>query len=324
MNVEAGAQGAGGDWFARRTYGPDAFDLDDLAARKHAMGARTSVVLPSRNEAATVAGVVRSVATLFGTLVDEIVLVDASSTDGTREAAAAHGARVYQEREVFPELGAGLGKGDGMWRSLAVTSGDLVVFMDTDIANPGPHFVSSVLGPLLVEEEIQLVKGFYRRPILVGGVCQADEGGRVTELSARPLLNAFWPALGGLVQPLSGEFAARRSLLESIPFSTGYGVEIGILVDTFVLAGLEAIAQVDLVERVHRNQPITALSRMAFEVTQAAVRRIARQGLLAPGAGEHGRYLQFTPVESGRPRPAERDVNVVERPPLWEYAGRPR
>lgn len=258
-------------------------------------------------------------ATLTDTLVDEIVLIDASSTDGTREAAAAHGARVYQEVDVFPDLGAGLGKGDGMWRSLTVTSGDLIAFMDTDITNPGPHFITSVLGPLLVDDEIRLVKGFYRRPIMIGEVRQADEGGRVTELCARPLLNAFWPALGGLVQPLSGELAGRRSLFESIPFCTGYGVEIGMLVDTFTVAGLDAIAQVDLGERVHRNQSIAALSRMAFEVTQAAIRRLARQSQLPPGAGQHSGYIQFMRPENAQVQPVEQSVNVLERPPLRDY-----
>lgn len=308
-----------GDWHNRRTYRRDEFDLDELAARKQALGIRTSVVLPSRDVATTVAGVVRAVASLKNTLVDEIVLIDADSTDGTREVAAAHGARVYQERDVFPELGAGLGKGDGMWRSLAVTSGDLIAFMDTDITNPGPHFISSVLGPLLLDDEIQLVKGFYRRPITIGDVRHPDEGGRVTELCARPLLNAFWPTLAGLVQPLSGEFAGRRTLFESIPFCTGYGVEIAMLIDTFAVAGLAGIGQVDIGERVHRHQPIAALSRMAFEVSQAAIRRLARQFDLPPGAGENPLYTQFAYPENGQVQPVQHAVRVVERPPSRSY-----
>ncbi len=307
---------AAGSWFARRTHYRDDFEVDDLSARKAALGLQASVVLPSRNEAGTIAGVVESVAALRGRLVDEIVLMDAGSSDGTRAVAQASGAITYDEREVLPHLGPGLGKGDGMWRSLAVTSGDLVVFMDTDIRNPSPHFVSSVLGPLLIDPEVQLVKGFYRRPIEAGGVLLPAGGGRVTELCARPLLNTFWPPLAQLVQPLSGELAARRRLLESIPFCTGYGVEIGMLVDAYTAVGIDAIAQVDLAERVHRNQPLEALSRMAFEVTQAAVQRLVRHGRLTEADGVSARFVQFDRAGDGRVDAVERAVSQTERPPL--------
>jgi glucosyl-3-phosphoglycerate synthase len=303
----------------RRTYSAADFDLDDLACRKAAQGIRTSVVLPSQNEAETVGGVIESVAALRGQLVDEIVVVDAGSTDGTRSVAAASGATVHDERDIFPHLGPGLGKGDGMWRSLAVTSGDLVVFMDTDIRNPGPHYVSSVLGPLLVDPALQLVKGFYRRPIESGGVLQPAGGGRVTELCARPLLNLFWPPLGQLVQPLSGEFAARRELLESIPFCTGYGVEIAMLVDTYTTRGIDAIAQVDLEERIHRNQPLDALARMAFQVAQAAARR---SGASPATGGVPARFTQFERDGNGRIEAIERSIEQVERPPLRELRNR--
>ena len=305
-------------WFDRRTYQADDFDVEDLGARKAAVGLRTSVVLPSRNEAATIAEVVASVTALRGTLVDEVVVIDAGSADGTRALAAEAGATVYDEREVFPELGPGLGKGDGMWRGLSVTSGDLVVFLDTDIRNPGPRYVRSVLGPLLLDPRIQLVKGFYERPIEMAGVLLPQGGGRVTELCARPLLNVFWPELAELVHPLAGELAARRELLESIPFCVNYGVEIGMLIDAAAVVGVEAIAQVDLGVRVHRNQPLEALARMAFEITQAATQRLIRGGRVTfpDGAGPPERFVQFTRAADRRPVPVEHAIGVTERPPL--------
>lgn len=309
---------AAAEWFADHTYTGDEFPLDDLVARKADAGLRISVVLPSRDVVRTVAGVVEAVRTLSGTLVDEIVVIDAASTDGTPEAARAAGATTFDESEIHPELGPGRGKGDAMWRSLAVTTGDLVVFMDTDIRNPGPHFVQSVLGPLLVRPEVQLVKGFYRRPIEIGGVRFPSGGGRVTELCARPLLNAFWPELGWLVHPLSGEFCGRRELFESIPFCTGYGVEIAMLIDTYQAVGLDAMAQVDLGERVHTNQPLEALSRMAFEVSQAALRRLPR---LRPAGGNRETFVQFDRDETGAPKWTERGTRVLERPPLREFRG---
>lgn len=306
-------------WFARRTYASSDFSTEGLTALKRAAGTRVSVILPSRNVVSTIAGVVNAVRTLSGTLVDEIVVIDAGSTDGTAAAGRAAGANVYSERDVQSCLGGGLGKGDGMWRSLAVSSGDLVAFMDTDIRNPGPHYIWSVIGPLLLDSRLQLVKGFYRRPIEIDGVRFPTGGGRVTELCARPLLNAFWPELSGLIQPLSGEFAARRTLLESLPFSTGYGVEIGLLIDTYLASGLDAIAQVDLGERVHANQPLDALSRMAFEVSQAAMRRLARQHRVQLSAGELRRYVQFRQGGDGQTRMAEQSVNILERPPLRDF-----
>jgi glucosyl-3-phosphoglycerate synthase len=308
-------------WFTRRTYFPDDFDVEELSARKAAAGLRTSVVLPSHNEAATIANVVTSVSALRGKLVDEIVVIDAGSTDGTRALAEAAGATAYDEREVFPELGPGLGKGDGMWRGLSVTTGDLVVFLDTDVRNPDPRFVWSVLGPLLLDREIQLVKGFYERPIEMAGVLHPQGGGRVTELCARPLLNVFWSELAELVHPLSGELAGRRELFESIPFCANYGVEIGMLIDAAAAVGVEAIAQVDLGVRVHRNQPLEALARMAFEITQAATHRLLRSERVAlgDGGGPPERFVQFIRAPDRRPVLVEHAIRVTERPPLREF-----
>lgn len=303
-------------WFARRTYHTDDLDLDDLTTRKAAQGLRVSVVLPSRNEAKTVSGVVEVATALRGGLVDEVVVLDGGSTDGTRALAEAAGAKVFDESAVFSELGPGLGKGDALWRGLAVTSGDLVVFVDTDIRNPDPRFIWGPLGPLLLDPGVQLVKGFYERPLENAGVLHSTGGGRVTELTARPLLNLFWPELAGLAQPLSGEYAGRRALLESIPFVTGYGVELGLLIDTLASCGPDAIAQVDLGKLDHTNQPLDALSRMAFEVLQVAYHRLAT-GQSAHDA-EHlpTRYVQFLRDAEGRLDLLERTLQITERPPL--------
>ena len=311
------------DWFARRTYHAGDFDVEHLAAAKRAAGLSVSVVLPAKNEAGTVAEVVRTVVELKGRLVDEIVVLDGSSTDGTPEIAEAAGARVCLAADVMPELGPTLGKGDALWRSLTVTSGDLVVFLDSDIANPDPRFVRGLLGPLLNEPDVALVKGFYDRPVEVAGVLHPTGGGRVTELCARPLLNLLWPELAGLVQPLAGEYAGRRSLLERLPFFCGYGVELGLLIDTAEAAGVDAIAQVDLEVRIHRNQAIPALSRMAFGVAQVAWQRAAGR-LGPPGAAVvPSELVQFTRSEEGWVQPVVTEIEMVERPPLRKQPGEP-
>lgn len=304
------------DWFARQTFAAEDFDTAELAAHKAAQQTSVSVVLPAFNEATTIGGVITSVMALAGDLVDEVVVMDGGSSDGTEAVAAEHGARVHTDVGAFPDLGRALGKGDALWRSLAVTSGDVVVFIDTDIRNPDERFVTGLLGPLLTTPDVKLVKAFYDRPIELGGVLQPSGGGRVTELLARPLLNLFWPELAGLVQPLSGEYAGRRELLESIPFFTGYGVEIGMLIDTLMAHGPDAIAQVDIKRRVHRNQELSALSRMAFGVATAALRRVDQhdRGTLAdlPIA-----YRQFMRDEDGRVQLRDlREIEIIERPPM--------
>lgn len=301
-------------WFERRTFGAQDFDVDALAERKETLGTSVSVVLPALDVASTVAAVVDAVMRLAGTLVDEVVVLDGGSRDDTPRVAAARGARVHRDDHIFPELGPSLGKGDALWRGLAVTSGDVVVYLDTDVQNPGARFVSALLGPLLHHPDVHLVKGFYERPLSVGGVLQASGGGRVTELCARPLLNLYWPQLAGLIQPLAGEYAARRELLEEIPFPSGYGVELAMLIDTLALHGPDAIAQTDLGTRIHRNQDLDALSRMAFGVLQTAAERLRGEGR-APAQRVTG-YWQFT-RHGDEVVPSNRwDVEMVERPPL--------
>jgi hypothetical protein len=202
------------------------------------------------------------------------VVIDSDSTDRTRAIAEELGVTVVRHSEVLPELGSFQGKGEALWKSLHVLDGDIVAWIDTDISNIQPRFVYGLLGPLLREQRISYVKGFYQRPIRDGDRVMPEGGGRVTELMARPLINLFFPELSGLVQPLAGEYAGRRELLESVPFFSGYAVEVGLLVDILDHAGLSAIGQVDLERRIHRNQPLPNLSQMAFVILQATMRKL--------------------------------------------------
>jgi len=305
-------------WYERRTSRAADWPIGKLQAAKQT--ATVSVVVPALNEEATVASVVRCVRELADStgLVDEIVVMDSGSTDGTAAAAAAAGARVESAADVLPSAGHRAGKGEVLWKSLAATSGDLVVFLDADVESVEPHFVLGLLGPLLADPQVSLVKGFYERPL--AGVAGAA-GGRVTELVARPLLNLFFPALAGVIQPLSGEYAGRRVLLESLPFDSGYGIETALLLDTLRVAGLDAIAQVDLGERRHAHQDHLALGRMASEITQAVLSRVDPRLPVATT------LTQFSRGPGGDFDPVTTEVKVSRRPPIAsveEYAGRAR
>lgn len=268
-------------WFAENTYHAGEFaDLAPLLRAKADQKLTISLALPALNEEGTVGNVIHTVKEALMKrvpLLDEIVLVDSDSADRTREIAAELDVPVHIHQQVFPDMGAREGKGEALWKSLYLTCGDIVVWIDTDIANIHPRFVYGLLGPLILHPEIQFVKGFYRRPLKVDNKLQAGGGGRVTELTARPLLNLFFPELSGMIQPLSGEYGGRRTALEQMPFSSGYGVEIGLLIDVFEKFGLSAIAQVDLQERIHHNQPLESLSKMSFAIIQTVVRRIEKR-----------------------------------------------
>ena len=245
--------------------------------------ARTvSVVLPAREVADTIGPIVEGVLGL-GSLVDQLLVVDAASADGSAEIAARAGAQVCQEAELAPDFGPVLGKGDAMWRSLAATRGELVVYVDADTPRFDPHFVTGLLGPLVCEEGVRFVKGAYQRPFTAAGVELPEGGGRVSRLTARPLLSTFYPELAGLRQPLAGEVAATRELLDRIPFATGYGVETAMLLDVLALAGVDAMAQVDLGERRNAHQPLAALEPMAESVLAVVCERLRRDGRLAAG-----------------------------------------
>jgi glucosyl-3-phosphoglycerate synthase len=249
-------------------------------------------------------------------LVDEVAVVDSRSSDATARVAAAAGAQVFQDDQVLPEAGSRRGKGEALWKSLAAISGDLVVWLDSDVRDFDPAFVPGLLGPLLTEPEVGYVKALYRRPL--GD--SAEGGGRVTEICARPLINLFYPDLGALVQPLSGEAAGRRTLLEALPFMGGYAVEIGLLVDIVRRFGLAPLAQVDLGERRHRHQDPAALGEMAYVITQAVVRRLAEDGRAPDELARPGPYRR--PV-AGSDGYAMREVRLAfdERPPMATLAG---
>ena len=306
-------------WFVENTFSSAEFaDLGRLVDAKQRQGLRISVGLPTLNEEATVAKVIRVIRSRLMErfpLVDELMVIDSDSADHTREIARAEGVPVHIHQQTLPELGAYRGKGEAMWKSLHVLTGDLIVWIDTDVTNIHPKFVYGILGPLLLRPEIAFVKAFYRRPLNVGGELQATGGGRVTELAARPLLNLFFPELSGMIQPLAGEQGGRRALLERLPFFTGYGVETGLLIDTLERAGLGAIAQVDMKQRIHRNQSLMALSKMAFEILQVAIKRAAA------GQGERlldeaNSTMKLISAESAGFHLELQDITTVERPPM--------
>ncbi len=265
-------------WFAENTFHADEFeDLDYLLSLKRERGLSISLAFPSLNEEETVGKVIQTIKqalVLDVPLLDEIVLIDSNSEDRTREIAQSLDIPVYIHQSVLPQYGSRRGKGEALWKSLYCTHGDIVIWLDTDIVNIHPRFAYGLIGPLLLRPNIQFVKGFYRRPLKVGDKIQAGGGGRVTELTARPLLNLFYPELSGVIQPLSGEYGGLRTALEQFSFFSGYGVEIGLLIDMLEKFGLNAIAQVDLQERIHHNQPLEALSKMSFAIIQAVIRKL--------------------------------------------------
>jgi glucosyl-3-phosphoglycerate synthase len=255
-----------------------------------------SVCVPTRETAASIGPIVDTLAGLreLG-VVDQVVVVDAASADGTAHVAAEHGAEVHQESELLPWAGPVLGKGDALWRGLSILTGEVVCFLDGDTLDFDERFPCGMLGPLVCGDDVRFVKGAFRRPFRVGDVELSEGGGRVNELAARPLLSRFYPALAGIRQPLAGEVAARRAVLEALPFATGYAVEIAMLIDVYRAVGADSMAEVDLETRRNRHQSLSALVPMAGAVLAAVADRLEREGRLEP-----------SPTGSG----------LVERPPL--------
>ncbi len=266
-----------------------------------------SICLPARNEAQTIGAIIDALAPLRERgVVDEIVVVD-DSIDGTGDIARRHGADVHRQDELCPELGPVLGKGDAMWRSLTILKGDVVCFLDADSTEAGPHYACGLVGPVACRDDIEFVKGFYRRPLQMNGIHLPEGGGRVTELCARPLLNAFYPELAGIRQPLAGEIAARRDLLLQLPFATGYAVDIALLIDAWQAVGLDAIAQVDLDVRQNRHQALADLSVMAADVLSGVTARLEDAGRVGASAGDflrpdtHGGLVETSVALRWRP-----------------------
>jgi glucosyl-3-phosphoglycerate synthase len=291
-------------WRERRRYRVEDYSLDTLL---RPAGTRVTVVIPTRDCAATIAGVLRATVAPLRVrgLIDRVVVIDAHSGDGTAALAAAAGAEVIQQDAVLADFGPAQGKGDAMWRALCLTEEEIVCFLDGDTDDPVPEHLLGLLGPLLQDPSIALVKGSFERPMRSGDVVLPHEGGRVTELTARPLLNLHFPLLAGFTQPLAGEFAARRSVLEQLSFPVGYGVEIALLIDALKLCGLDALAECHLGTRQNRHQSLRALSEMSFAVLAAVERRL--DGARSTTAGQ---YLR--PWEDG----SYVRVPVAERPAL--------
>jgi glucosyl-3-phosphoglycerate synthase len=305
-------------WAETRSFHHSLYPAARIATERAERGLSVSVCLPARECAETVGPIVTTLAGLREEgAIDEVVVIDAASPDGTAAVAARAGAVVRQEAELMPSFGPVLGKGDAMWRALSVLDGELVCFLDADTEGFTAHFATGLLGPLVCESGVSFVKGFYRRPLTPGvgpdangggpgagggdstgladagggsaGIADAEggsgaiadaEGGRVNHLTARPALQLFYPQLAGVRQPLAGEVAARRTLLERLPFTTGYGVEIGMLIDVWNEVGLDGMAQVDLEEHRNRHQPLSALTPMAFAVLATIAARLQREGRL--------------------------------------------
>lgn len=306
-------------WFAENTFHATEFeDLGKLVELKERQKLTISLGLPTLNEEKTIGKILQLIRRRFideFPLLDEVVVIDSNSTDRTVEIAQKMGVPVVRHPEVLTQYEKWRGKGEALWNSLYILRGDLIAWIDTDIINIHPRFVYGILGPLIREPRLVYVKGFYQRPIKTGGKMEARGGGRVTELTARPLINLFYPELSGFVQPLSGEYAGRREALESVPFFAGYGVETGLLIDIWHKFGLDRIGQVDLEERIHRNQSITALSKMAFEIIQVFMLRIG-QSRGTELVDELNKSMKLIRYEQNEFELDVADIRARERPPM--------
>jgi len=315
-------------WFAENTFHSSEYsDLGALLALKEKQGLTISLGLPALNEEATVGHVIQTVKRALMDdvpLLDEIVLIDSNSEDRTVEIARECGIPVYKHPEILAEMGTNRGKGEALWKSLHVLKGDIIAWLDTDITNIHPRFVYGLLGPLLKRLDIHYVKGFYERPMKVGaqgqGQVESQGGGRVTELVARPLLNLFYPELSGMIQPLSGVFAGRRAILQSVPFFSGYGVETGLLIDLHDQVGLNGIAQTDLEELVHHSQSLVSLSKMSFAILQVFIARLeGRYGVQL--LEKANRSMKLLVQEPERFALDIVEIGDVERPPILSVPG---
>ena len=308
-------------WFAENTFHSEEFsNLAALASLKEERGQSISLALPTLNEEETIGDIIKIAKKYFMQdypIIDEIVLIDSNSTDSTREIAADLGIPVYIHQEILPQYGARRGKGEALWKSLYVTKGDIVIWADTDVSNFHPRFLYGLIGPLLTRKSIQFVKGFYRRPIKTGAGLQSGRGGRVTELTARPLLNLFYPELSGIIQPLSGEYGGRREVLEKLIFTSGYGVETSLLIDVYEKYKLSSIAQIDMVERVHNNQALHELSKMSFAILQTFFSRLEKK-FEHPILEDANRTMKLMKYEPGMFYLEVNEIAELERPAMLE------
>lgn len=294
-------------------------DVRRLLDLKLAAGQRVSVCIPTLNEAETIGDIICSIRAALMEhvpLVDEVLVIDSNSTDATRQLAASAGASVFQSAGIAPEKGTHTGKGENLWKALHAATGDIICYLDGDIANFHPGFVTGLVGPLLADAEIDYVKAYYERPLARGDATHASGGGRVSEILVRPLISLFYPELAPILQPLSGEYAARRKLLETLPFPTGYGVEIAHLIDLARAGLLESIVQVDLEKRIHRNRDDGDLGDTAFAILRVVLRRLERDGKLTLAAQLPDLHQRWLIDETGIDA-ISNTIPEPERPPLW-------
>lgn len=307
------------DWLTSNTFHHSAFwDIRKLIQEKERQGISISVCIPTLNEAKTIGKeivILRSELVQRYPLLDEIAVIDSGSTDGTREIAASFGADVHLASEILPEAGAKRGKGENLWKAIHQLRGDIIAYIDADIKNIRPHFVSGLVAPLVFRPDIRYVKAFYDRPLVSSHGTRPSGGGRVTEILVRPLFSLFFPELTAIIQPLSGEYAVRREVLEQIHFPVGYGVETSHLIDVYQRWGLAAFGQTDLDQRVHRNQPTRDLGKMAFAILRTFLARAESLGIVG-GLPELGTVLRQFQVHDAVYEQVEFEIVEEERPPM--------
>jgi glucosyl-3-phosphoglycerate synthase len=317
----ASSDGLGDVWLQRNTYHHSDFDdLGELVAAKERLGTSISLCIPALNEEPTIGKEVvifRSELMDRYPLLDEIAVLDSGSEDATREVALDFGAEVYLAEEILPHLPRYRGKGENLWKAIYQLRGDIIVYVDADITNIHPRFVYGLVGPLLSMPEVSYVKAFYDRPLAESGRLRPSGGGRVTEILIRPLFSLFFPELSALIQPLSGEYAVRREVLERIPFPVGYGVETSHIIDVYHRWGMGAFAQTDLDRRIHTNQPTEALGRMAFGILQTFFKRIDSLDIIGDLPALNATLNQFM-VDQGRYEALAHEIRELERPPMIE------
>lgn len=306
-------------WLETNTFHHGEFwDLLKLVQLKEEQGLKISLCIPTLNEEKTIGKeivIFRSELMERYPLIDEFAVIDSGSEDKTREVAASFGADVYKASDILPEVGDRRGKGENLWKAIYQLKGDIIVYVDADIKNIHPRFVYGIVAPLIMNRTIKYCKAFYDRPITYSSGIRASGGGRVTEILIRPLFSLFFPELTSLIQPLSGEFAVRREVLEKIPFPIGYGVETAHILDVYREWGLEAFAQCDLDQRVHRNQATTALGKMSFGILQTFLNRMEKYGMIDKLPDMATLYRQFQ-AEGNHYELLKREIVEYERPPM--------
>lgn len=307
------------EWLEHNTYHHSHFwDLKQMIKHKEEKGLKISLCIPTLNEEKTIGKeIVLFKSELMNRypLLDEIAVIDSGSEDNTLEVAANFGADVYLSSEIIPRLGIKKGKGENLWKAIYQLNGDIIVYVDADIKNIHPRFVYGLVGPLVYRDEVKYVKAFYDRPLAVSENIRTSGGGRVTEILTRPIFSLFYPELAAIIQPLSGEYAVRRDVLQEIPFPIGYGVETSHIIDVYDKWGMEAFAQTDLDQRVHRNQPTVALGRMAFGILQTFLKRAGEHNILELKE-EISTILRQFQAKGEEYELLEREIIEDERPPM--------